>query len=131
MPVINFKVNFHYSKDVPDIWPFGWYKDALNAELVRGHGRLADYCNPKYEEWNNEFDRLYPDVNSGDEGEGYRFYNSFIRERQLVCTRQMNEEHFSKLMTFDIGPENEIVGVADIPVYGECRIYFTLEPVEE
>ena len=59
-----FNVHFNWSgKDIEQIASLSeHYRDVANAGFVDVRNKACDALNDKYDEWNKEFDEMYPDI---------------------------------------------------------------------
>ena len=91
-----------------------YFEELAQKELIRGHNYMADHiCTEEfYKKHNKEFDSLYPNVDTGDEGAGYDFYNKWMQNvMQKAIDSGMNERPFSPVLKYEVGDECNLVGV--------------------
>jgi hypothetical protein len=79
------------------------------------YNKAADAFNNCIDEWNNEFDALYPDHGDMKEGDGmYETYNRFIQEKMIPqCERITKDAHLGIGIRPTIEPWYEFYTILD------------------
>ena len=118
---------FHYSKTIHD----SYLRDLLERLFILGRNMACDVLNPYYEEWNKEFEDLYPGIN----GEDPR-YNKFIADKQrnelIELNKTLDKMAGAYGFKIDVNDENcDLIAVYDLPAYGEVKIEMTIELLNE
>lgn len=106
-------------------------KEPMATEFADAYNTFCKLVNPKYEGWNAEFDKLYPDYN-GDTDEWQHTYNEWIRvKQQELIDKYINNRRWCNYssMRFFIDPEIEYQFVGQLKGHPECKICFHLEEV--
>lgn len=82
-----------YSKEIPK----GVQSMFLDS-YVKMRNEAVEMINPHYEEWNAEYDRLYPVKLKPEEAE-YKRYNAFIAEKHKPFLAKANKSLLFELFT--------------------------------
>lgn len=108
-------------KEVSDKIP-DFARNVLDEWFLYYRQKIVDELNPRYEAWNEEFNRRYPDAS------GYsREYAEFLWEKskQYYDAVNKNSKHIKFYQSMD--PDE----AGDIEAHlGDIRIIMTLKPVE-
>ena len=75
--------------------------NVVGEEFLSAYGRFADYVNPKFEEWNAEYDKLgYPNDGVDDNRKvrpiSESKYNSFIFNKYKIYINNINFDNKSE-----------------------------------
>lgn len=124
---MRFRAIAHFELDGKDIGNYisRFYRNVLTQEFMQRRHEVADYVNPHYEEWNEEFDSKYP----GKDGYSIE-YTKFIAEKmQPYCDKVSKRSKVLEMFTCDDRAED---GGGEIMAYVKgthIRMYVTFQQV--
>ena len=106
---LTFTINFIFSQEIPE--PM---RTMVTNEFVERRNYACDLLNPCYDKWNEEFDKLYPDLDGTTDE-----YGKFITNKQDEILKQVNKRRFGLNLT-------TIDSMKETGDYGDliCRLRF-------
>lgn len=122
---MGFRIITHFELDGKDIGNYisRFYRNVLTQEFIQRRNEVADYVNPHYEEWNEEFNSKYP------EKDGYSIeYLKYIASMmQPYCDKVSKRSKVLEMFTCDDRTMDD--GGGEIMAYikgTHIRMYVTL-----
>lgn len=106
-------INFHYHGD----WS-GLRKACVERSFLALYNPWTELINPHYEEWNEEWRKLYPeaDIDPNGGNEWFFKYNAFIAEKARPLEDKNNEKLLKNGHWY-----NKLFEVHTDPEYGSAR----------
>lgn len=86
---LTFTINFIFSQEIPE--PM---RTMVTNEFIERRNYACDLLNPCYDKWNEEFDKLYPDLDGTTDE-----YGKFITNKQDEILKQVNKRRFGLNLT--------------------------------
>lgn len=112
---MNYRIKFVYHGKLKAIEASTTMAKEIENIYVALYNEFVNLVNPKFDEWNEEFKRTYPNLGYFDE------YEKFIRQKQLTVADSFNRSKSSSVLEkfachIGIGDENN--PILYIPVFG-------------
>ena len=86
-------------------------KTKMKKDFVKAYDRFCEITNGGFtDKLNVEFNKLYPNYKVGDDLWSSVEYVEFMRSGYEQIAKTLNESRLSKLMTFKIGDELNLIG---------------------
>ena len=120
MATFNYRVVFESNME-------GKVLEKAQKEMIRGQNRLAELTDGVMKTWNEIFDRDHPDYDEDREDTDSEYMKFMVDKHTRLVNLYMNNEHFSKLIRYEIGENCNLEGV--LWKDPSKRISFHLEPI--
>lgn len=117
-----YKVNFHFTKEVNDI-----LKNIMIKEYVYLRGKAIEILNDQYDKWNAEYgDVKITDDNIGD-------YSAFICRKQKPILDMVNKAYGNECLLVELDNNKDALGdiMARSKFDKDLIVHATLQPMEE
>lgn len=125
---MRFRAITHFELDGKDIGNYipGLYFNVLTQEFIQRRNEVADYVNPHYEKWNDEFDSKYP----GKDGDSIEYARYIASMMQPYCDKVSKRSEALEMFACDDRVASD--GGGEIMAYikgTHIRMYVTLQQV--
>ena len=122
-----FNVHFNWSgKDIEQIASLSEvYRDVANANFVDVRNKACDALNDKYDEWNKEFDEMYPDIIEDGSNPNSEYMKYICKKQNEVLSTIHDEYGIYKLRS---GENAEIIG--DL-IGTDSSVFITVTPAND
>lgn len=121
----NFEAYFIWNGEFTKYETFKFVKPMYERVFVKMYNEACNALNPHYEDWNKEFDSLYPDANlKMDNDEMNPLYKNYLQNKQNEILSTLDNKVF-KLYS---GDECQICG--KVKDFDAC-VFVVLKPVNK